>query len=65
MVYKEKESKSAVDEREEARYSSKMKIEEVEKKYADMMELCKRAISQAQDIVFSDKEFNVPKELYE
>ena len=42
-----------------------MKIEEVEKKYADMMELCKRAISQAQDIVFSDKEFNVPKELYE
>ena len=63
MVYKEKENKSAVDEREEARYGPKIKIKEVEKQYDEMMLLCKRAISQAQDIAFSDKKYEVPKEL--
>lgn len=62
-VYKEKEMKSAVDEREEARYGPNIKMEEVEKKYNEMMALCKRAISQAQDIVLSDKKYEIPKEL--
>ena len=65
MVFKEKENKTAVDEREEARYGPNIKIKEVEKRYDEMMTLCKRAISQAQDIALSDKEFKVPKELYE
>ena len=63
MVYKEKENKTSVDEREEARYGSSIKIKEVEKRYDKMIELCKRAISQAQDIALSDKKFEVPKEL--
>ena len=63
MVYKEKENKSAVDEREEARYGSSIKIKEVEKQYEEMMALCKRAISQAQDIVLSDKKYEIPNEL--
>ena len=65
MVYKEKDMKTAVDEREEARYGSKIKIEKVEEKYKETMELCKEAISQAEEIIFSDKEFKVPKELYD
>lgn len=65
IVYKEKENKSAVDEREEARYGSSIKIEDVEKKYDSMMALCKRAISQAQDIVLSNIKYEVPKELLE
>ncbi len=65
MVFKEKENKSAVDEREEARYGPSIKIKEVEKRYDEMIALCKRAISQAQDIAFSEKDFIVPKELYE
>jgi|SRR3989344_5990276 len=63
IVYKEKENKSAVDEREEARYGPSIKIKEVQKKYDEMMTLCKRAISQAQDIVLSDNQYKVPKEL--
>jgi hypothetical protein len=56
---------SDVDKREEARYSPAIKIESVEKKYDETMQLCREAISQAEEIVFSDKEFKVPKELYE
>ena len=63
MVYKEKENKSAVDEREEARYGPNIKMKEVERKYDGMVALCKEAISQAQDIVLSDKTYDVPKEL--
>jgi uncharacterized protein (UPF0332 family) len=63
MVYKEKENKSAVDEREEARYGPNIKMKEVEKQYGSMMELCRRAISQAQDIVFSSKKYEIPEEL--
>ncbi|MDP3027479.1 MAG: hypothetical protein Q8N63_07250 [Nanoarchaeota archaeon] len=63
MVYKEKENKTAVDEREEARYGPNIKMKEVEKQYDEMMALCKKAISQAQDIVLSDKKYEVPKEL--
>jgi hypothetical protein len=40
-------------------------MEEVEKQYNEMMMLCRRAISQAQDIVLSAKEFKLPRELHE
>ena len=64
-VYREKEEKSDVDKRESARYGSLVKIPEIEQDYDKMMELCKEAISQAEEIVFSDKNFKVPKELCE
>ena len=54
-----------MDERETARYSSSITSKEVESKYNYMTDVCKKAISQAEEIVFSDKEFKVPKELYE
>ena len=56
---------SEVDKREEARYSSSIKIEKVEERYNETMQLCKESIAQAEEIVFSDKEFKVPKEIYE
>ncbi|MBS3114804.1 hypothetical protein J4448_06925 [Candidatus Woesearchaeota archaeon] len=65
MVYREKQEKSDVDEREKARYSASIQIKEVEQNYDKMMNMCKEAISQCEEIVFSDKEFKVPKELYE
>jgi len=64
MVYREKENKSAVDEREEARYGSNIKMKDIEKQYDEMMALCKGAISQAQDIVLSDKTYEIPEELF-
>ncbi len=63
-VYSEKEEKSEVDEREESRYSSAIKIEKVRERYGEMTNLCKKAISQSEEIVFSDKEFKVPEGLY-
>ena len=63
MVYREKEEKSDVDEREKARYSSSIEIKEVEKNYEKMMSLCKEAISQCEDIVFSEKILEAPEEL--
>lgn len=63
-VHKEKEFSSDVDEREKARYGPSMKIEDIEIKYEKMNNMCKRAISQSEEIIFSDKEFKVPKELY-
>ena len=65
MVYRDKEEISDVDEREKARYGSSIKSKEVEMRYSEMNDICKRAISQAEEIVFSDKEFRVPKELFE
>ena len=64
-VYSAKEEKSDVDERETARYSSSIKSEEVASKYRYMADICKKAISQCEEIVFSNKEFKVPKELYQ
>lgn len=55
-VHKEKEKESDVDGREKARYSSAVKIKEVSEQYDKMMEICKQAISQCEDIIFSDKE---------
>lgn len=64
-VYSTKDKKSDVDERETARYSSSITSIEIESKYEHMANICKKAISKAEEIVFSDKEFKVPKELYE
>lgn len=64
-VYRSKEEKSDVDEREKARYSSSIKSREIESKYNYMINICKKAISQCEEIVFSNKKFEVPKEIYE
>ena len=63
MVYKEKGEISDVDEREKSRYSSSIDIKEVEQNYEEMMDVCKRAISQCEEIIFSDEEFKIPKGL--
>jgi hypothetical protein len=64
MVYRTKEETSDVDEREKARYGSSVQSKEIEAKYENMNEICKNAISQAEEIVFSNKEFKVPKDLF-
>lgn len=63
-VHRSKEEKSDVDERETARYNSSIKSEEVTSKYEYMTSVCKKAISQCEEIIFSNKEFKIPKELY-
>lgn len=63
MVYKEKETETDVDEREKARYGSSVKSEEIMQKYEFMTDVCKRCISACEEIVFSEKKFEVPKEL--
>ncbi|MEK7106318.1 MAG: hypothetical protein AAB895_03090, partial [Patescibacteria group bacterium] len=65
MVYKEKDRKSAVDEREEARYGSEMKIKKVEERYNDTMDLCRKAIAQCEEIIYSDNPLKIPNELLE
>ena len=65
MVYRDKEEFSDVDEREKARYSSSIQSKEIEVKYKDMNTICKKAIFQAEEIVFSKAEFKVPKELFD
>lgn len=64
-VYSSKGEKSDVDDRENARYGSSVKSKEVSGKYNYMTTVCKKAISKCEEIVFSDKEFKVPKELCE
>ena len=64
-VYSDKEEKSDVDQREEARYGSSVKSEEIIQKYNLMMEVCKKAISQCEEIVYSEKQYKIPKELLE
>ena len=63
MVYGDKEKKSDVDERENARYGSSVRSEDIMKRYHLMTEICKKGISQCEDIVFSDKSFKIPEEL--
>lgn len=63
IVYKEKEETTDVDEREKARYGSSVQSEEIMQKYDFMINVCRRCISACEDIVFSDKKFEVPKEL--
>ena len=62
-VYSKKGEESDVDKREEARYSSAIEIESINERYEEVNALCKKAISQAEDIVFSNKQFNIPKEI--
>lgn len=62
-IHREKEEKSDVDKREFARYGSLIKIPDIEQDYDKMMNVCKEAISQCEEIVFSNKKFKVPKEL--
>jgi len=62
-VYSNKKEKSDVDERERARYNSSVKSEEIITKYNMMTELCKRCISQCENIIFSGELFKIPKEL--
>ncbi|MCK5281889.1 MAG: hypothetical protein KAK00_00635 [Nanoarchaeota archaeon] len=64
-VYSGKEERSDVDNRENARYGSSVKSEEIMEKYDMMMYMCKRAISQCEDVIFSENPFVVPKELIE
>ncbi|MFH1440117.1 MAG: hypothetical protein ABIG89_06110 [Candidatus Woesearchaeota archaeon] len=62
-VHSEIEKKSAVDEREEARYGPKVKNSEIVDKYEIMMERCKTCIAQTEEFIFSEKSLGVPKEL--
>ncbi|HUS51708.1 MAG TPA: hypothetical protein VMZ91_16190, partial [Candidatus Paceibacterota bacterium] len=63
-VHKERDKESEVDKREEARYSPAITFDEVFARYEEMTNLCKKAISQSEEIVFSDKKFDIPKELF-
>ena len=63
-VYKDKDETSDVDEREKSRYGSSVRSQEIENRYEYMNQLCKRAIFKCEEIVFSDKEFKIPKEEY-
>ena len=63
LVHREKDKTTSVDEREEARYGNKIKIDTVQERYTDTMNVCKAAVSQAEEIVYSDKKYEVPKEL--
>ena len=63
-VHSSKGKISDVDERETARYSSAIKSQDVTSRYAPMTLTCKRAISQCEEIVFSNKEFTVPRDLF-
>ena len=65
MVYKEKGVTPDVDERENARYGSSVQSEDIIQKYDFMTDVCKRCISQCEDLVFSDKQYQVPKEFLE
>lgn len=65
MVHKEKEEKSDVDEREKSRYSPLLEIKEVAQNYEKMMNVCKKAISQCEEIVFSNTRFEVPLETFD
>ncbi|MFH1409706.1 MAG: hypothetical protein ABIH34_07380 [Nanoarchaeota archaeon] len=62
-VLREKDEISDVDKRENARYSPATKIAEVESRYGHMTLLCKRAISQAEDIIYAKNQYAIPKEL--
>lgn len=62
MVHKEKGKESEVDRREEARYSPAIKMEKVSERYEKMMQFCKEAIAQTEEIIFSNS-LKIPEEL--
>lgn len=63
MVYREKEEMSDVDEREKARYGSSIEIKEAIENYDKMMNICREAISQCEEIIFSEKSLKMPDEI--
>lgn len=65
IVYSDQEEISDVDEREEARYGPYIESEEVSRQYIYRMGVCKKAISQAEEIVFSNAPLTIPKDLLE
>ncbi|MEK6927457.1 MAG: hypothetical protein AABX11_03410 [Nanoarchaeota archaeon] len=62
-VYSNKEEESDVDKRENARYGAVIKDEQIIVQYDKMMSVCKRAISQCEDIVYSKEKLEIPREL--
>ena len=64
-VFSDKKTKSDVDEREESRYSASIESEEIKHKYNYMMDICRRCISNCEEIAFSNKDFIIPRELIE
>ncbi len=62
-VHRNKEEVSDVDRRESARYGANIKIPEVEQEYDKMMMLCRDAIAQCEEIVFSSDECEIPEEV--
>lgn len=62
-VYSKKGEESDVDKREEARYSSAIRIETVNERYEEVTNLCRKAISQSGDIVFLNESLKIPKEI--
>lgn len=62
-VHSDKDERSAVDEREQARYGASVRSEEIMAKYDSMMDSCRRYISETEEIVYSDKGLIVPQEL--
>ena len=62
-LYKEKEESTDVDVREKGRYSSVIHMKEMILQYEGMMNLCKRAISQCEEIVLSRAAYSLPPEL--
>ena len=65
MVHQEQAEETDVDEREKARYGSAVHSEDILEKYEFMMDVCRRCISACEEMVFSEMEFKVPKELLE
>lgn len=63
-VYSSQSEESEVDKREFARYSSAVKIEQVEERYEDMTNACKQAISQAEELIYSKEKIIIPNELF-
>lgn len=64
-VHKEIGKESSVDEREKARYGSEIKMNEIIDKYNDMMNICKEAISQCEELIFSNEKLEIPEEIKE
>ncbi|MEK6927063.1 MAG: hypothetical protein AABX11_01385 [Nanoarchaeota archaeon] len=63
-VHKEKGKESEVDRREEARYSSVIKIENVSERYEHMMQFCRETIAHTEEIIFSNS-LKIPEEIRE
>ncbi len=39
-------------------------MEKVAERYNEMIQFCRNAISQTEEIIFSDKKYEIPKELF-